>query len=132
MRARELVAKTDPLTVARDVAAGRVLLGVAFLLAPRRLARPAIRGYGPSDEAVAALRMAAGRDLALGLGALLAARRGPTTLRGWVEGGALADTTDAFVFASTKAFRMPFRVLGALSGALAAAAGVAAARRLGD
>lgn len=89
----------DPVWVAGLVAVARIGLGTALFLAPRRLVGAVLREAGPSEEAVAALRMFAGRDVALGLGALVAARRDPRSVRAWVEAGIVADASDAFAFA---------------------------------
>ncbi|MGH8897694.1 MAG: hypothetical protein ACRDZ4_11895 [Egibacteraceae bacterium] len=108
----------------------RLTLGAGFLAAPRALLRPALREPDPSDEAVTVLRMLAGRELALAVGALLAARRGPRALRGWIEGGMLADTVDAVAMAQARSFKPALRVLGLGSATLAAAIGARTARRL--
>ncbi|MGH8906437.1 MAG: hypothetical protein ACRD0K_07965 [Egibacteraceae bacterium] len=120
----------DARRIARGIAATRVLLGIAIVVAPRVLMRSAVKDGEPSDEAVAALRMAGGRDLALGLGALLAAKRGPRALRGWVEGGMLADAIDVPSLAAAGSLRPVVRGLGLASAAAAAALGALVARRL--
>lgn len=117
-------------TVGKRIALLRFLLGAGFLAAPRALLRPALREPGPSDEAVTVLRMLGGRELALALGALLAARRSPHALRGWVEGGMLADAVDAVAMAQARSFKPALRLLGLGSATIAAAAGARAARRL--
>ncbi|HLG66947.1 MAG TPA: hypothetical protein VKV36_03645, partial [Acidimicrobiales bacterium] len=71
-----------------------------------------------------------GRDVALGLGALLALRRG-APLRGWVEAAALSDTLDAWATLLDLRHLPPggrMAVLGASGGA--AITGVLAARSL--
>ncbi|MGH3834311.1 MAG: hypothetical protein ACRDSF_01205 [Pseudonocardiaceae bacterium] len=88
------------------VATGRVALGVIALLRPSVPARPwvgAALAAGPAGQVFG--RALGGRDLALGLGALLALRRPDYTAAagraaagrvaaGWVAGGALADGAD--------------------------------------
>lgn len=120
----------DPALAAAGIAAGRLGLGTAVLLAPRALLRLALREGGPSQEAVLALRMLGVRDVALGLGTLLAARRNPGSVRGWTEAGALADAGDALAIAASPALRGPLRVAGALVAALATGVAILAARRL--
>ncbi|MGH8902957.1 MAG: hypothetical protein ACRDYA_15130 [Egibacteraceae bacterium] len=117
-------------TVGKRIALLRFLLGAGFLAVPRTLMRLALREPGPSDETVTVLRMLAGRELALALGALLAARRGPHALRGWVEGGMLADTVDAVAMAQARSFKPALRLLGSGSATIAAAVGARTARRL--
>ncbi|HEY8338829.1 MAG TPA: hypothetical protein VIK95_03110 [Egibacteraceae bacterium] len=116
-------------TVARLIAIARIGLGVAATLAPRLVAR-ALMDDRDGSAAVAA-RMLGGRDLALGLGAVLAARRGPAALRGWVEAGALADGVDAAAFAVSRRQRGLTRLATVVVAGGAAAAGMLAARRLG-
>jgi peptide-methionine (R)-S-oxide reductase len=83
----------DPRELAIAQARARIAVGITMLLAPalagrvwlgREAARPAtkliIRGFG-------------GRDLALGLGVVIALDRG-APVRGWLEGSALADVGD--------------------------------------
>jgi hypothetical protein len=121
---RRLLSPRMARMLAIAVAGGRAALGVTAMVAPDAVARPWIGddGRGPGRRVLA--RALGGRDLALGLGALLAARPdGP--LRGWVEAGGLADAGD--VAATFLAFRhLPERgrwlVLAAAGGAVAAAA----------
>ena len=72
----------------------RIGLGAAAFVAPVLPARPWV-GAAEADRPGARLlaRALGGRDLALGLGVVLAARHdGP--VRGWVEGGGTADAGD--------------------------------------
>jgi hypothetical protein len=121
---------TDAETVGKSMALLRLVLGAGFLAAPRAFLRPALREPGPSEEAVTMLRMLAGRELALALGALLAARRSPHSLRGWIEGAMLADTVDAVAMVRARSFKPALRVAGLGSAILAAAVGATTARRL--
>jgi hypothetical protein len=114
----------------RLLALGRAAVGVLVLLAPRRLVRPALAGPGPSDEAVTVLRMFAGRDLALGLGAVLAGRRNPGSVRGWIEAGALADATDVLAFAGARTLKPAVRLGGLTSAAAATVLAALTAPRL--
>ncbi|HKR51378.1 MAG TPA: hypothetical protein VJT72_17705 [Pseudonocardiaceae bacterium] len=83
------------------VATGRVALGVTALLRPGVPARPwvgAALAAGPAGQVFG--RALGGRDLGLGLGALLALLRPDSSAAagwvaaGWVAGGALADGAD--------------------------------------
>ncbi|HEX3947829.1 MAG TPA: hypothetical protein VHW47_08985 [Acidimicrobiales bacterium] len=109
------------------VAAGRVGIGVAALARPRLAVRPWV---GVDDGPASAVlgRSLGGRDIALGLGLLLAANH-DRPLRGWAEAAALADTGD--VVATLAAFgSLPRRgrLLVLAASAAAAAAGWWAAR----
>ncbi len=124
-------AKTiDPETIAKSIAMLRVLLGIAFVISPRALVRSATAGREPASETTAALRMVGGRDLALGIGALLAAKRGPHALRGWVEGGILADAIDAGALTTVRSLRPPLRELCVASASATSVVGGLVARRL--
>lgn len=86
--------QTHARRLALGLAGMRAALGVTALVAPTLAGRPWIG----EDAARAGTRLfgraMGGRDLALGLGALLAARGG-LPVRNWVAAGALADLTDA-------------------------------------
>ncbi len=73
----------------------RVGIGLGAAAAPRVVLRPWVGPRIAGEKAAPMLsRSLGGRDLALGLGALIALKEdGPA--RGWVEAGALADTSDA-------------------------------------
>ena len=77
-----------------------------------------------------ALRAAASRDLVLGLGTIMAGRRGPERLRGWLEASALADAGDALLVRGAPSVRPWLRPLVVLSSASAAALQIVLARRL--
>ena len=84
--------------LARRLALGlaglRAALGVTAVAAPALAGKPWIGDDAGRPGTRVFGRSMGGRDLALGLGALLAARHG-APVRGWVEAGALADVTDA-------------------------------------
>ena len=107
----------DPAGQALAIGAGRAALGAGLLLAPRSLGRALFRGR-VGDQAQVALRLFAGREIALGLGTALAARRSGPGLRGWVEAGALADAADvaAMAFAPAVTLRPSTRLAGTLAG----------------
>lgn len=113
----------------------RVVIGVGLLAAPGwtlRLLHAVPRGAGraaPEPDAVMALRFAAGRDLALGVGALRAPPTHPA-LRAWARAGALSDAGDVLAFAGNHDLWWPVRALAAAVSGVAAGIGVATARRL--
>lgn len=78
----------------RLIAAGRVLIGSALLVAPKQAARGWLGDTAEDPATQTAVRAFGARDIALGLGVLLAIRRGRSP-RGWVEAGILADAADA-------------------------------------
>jgi hypothetical protein len=132
------------------IAVGRIGIGAVATLAPGAAARlvfheprlgrgtctrfvgpgPTKFGSAPATH-VLLIRMLGARDLALGVGAVLAARHGGTGVRGWVEAGVLADAVDAVAFARSgppagaRAVGLTTLVAGA-----SAASGLWAARRL--
>ena len=110
--------------VAASVAWGRIALGVTAILTPSIPLQPWVgREVAWRPRAKLLARALGARDLALGLGVVLALRH-DAPVRGWVEGGGLADAGDAV--ATLLAFRtLPpvgrWAVLGAAGGAAAAA-----------
>ena len=83
----------DPKDSARAVAIGRIVFGAAFMLVPGLTGRVWI-GEDAHRPAVKILTTAIGaRDLAAGLGVLMAMGRGKPA-RGWLEGIALTDALD--------------------------------------
>ena len=121
----------DPAVQTLVIGAGRAALGAALLLAPRALGRLLFR-QRVGDQAQVALRLFAGREVALGLGSALAARRGGPGLRGWLEAGALADAADvaAVVLAPPGSLRTLTRIGGTLAGASATAWALGTADRV--
>jgi hypothetical protein len=82
----------NPRDLALSQARGRIAVGAALVLAPG-LARLWI-GADAQRRPVKLLTRALGvRDLALGLGVVIALDRG-APVRGWLEAGALADVVD--------------------------------------
>jgi hypothetical protein len=119
----------DERAVAKAIALGRIGLGVAFTLTPG-LALRAWPGDGSHEHGVSRFlaRSTGGRDLALGIGTLVALRR-DAPVRGWLEAGMLADGVDAFAILTV--FRSVPRGRALL--ALASAGGaVVAGRRIVD
>lgn len=117
-------------TGARAVAALRVALGVAALVSPGLAARPWV-GESATDPAGTVLGRAAGaRDVALGAGALIAARQGAQAERTWVLGGAFCDLLDATTTAAHwRVLPSPGRLLVGGAAVGAAAVGLLAGAR---
>jgi hypothetical protein len=110
------------------IARARVGLGAAMLVAAGPLAALAVGSRDRGGRA--ALRLAGGRDLALGLGALTCIHE-RTQDAEWVSMGALVDGIDALVLLATP--RLPTRArLAGLSAATSAVIGLLAAQRLAD
>lgn len=84
----------DSRDIARLLSAARVAIGVAAWVAPRKFSR-AWTGQEVSGPAgTMAMRGLAIRDVALGMGTLMALE-GDGPARRWVEASALADASDA-------------------------------------
>ncbi len=119
---KNVVTTDEAREYARWVAGLRVALGATVIVAPRLVTRPWLgRDVGrPTDKLLA--RSLGSRDIALGLGAILAIDRGGPA-RGWLEAGGLADAGD--LLATLLAFRsLPrfgrWTMLLAIGGAVAA------------
>ncbi|MGH9129538.1 MAG: hypothetical protein ACRDY2_11395 [Acidimicrobiales bacterium] len=89
-----LASGSNPVRIAScGLASARVGFGVVGMLAPRLLARGWVGDDTAAGPAKALARALGGRDLALGLGAVLAiSHQAPA--RGWMEAGGLADAGD--------------------------------------
>ena len=113
---------------ARGIALARVAIGAGATLAPGLVSRLQFGTTTPAQTV--AVRMLGARDLALGIGALLATRHGPSGLRGWVEAGAFADAVDALAFLRAGHSASRRRGLTVLVAGASAAVSAWAARRL--
>ena len=128
MRLTGVVQKVDLDATVKAVAYGRIALGMSYLVTPAVALRlwPGRTTTTEADGAM--LRMMArhtgGRDVGLGLGALLAQKHG-SPVRGWLEAAMFADLTDAV--AIVIAFRHLPRAKAVLM--LGAALGTTAAGR---
>lgn len=81
--------------LAANVAWARIGLGATAMLLPALPLRPWVGGEVARRRGAKVLARALGaRDIALGLGVILALRH-DAPVRGWVEGGGLADAGDA-------------------------------------
>lgn len=120
----------DDATLAMSVARLRIAAGVAAVVAPGLATRVLGGRRGQRGVAPLVARMLGGRDIALGLGTVIALDRGKP-VRGWLEGSALADTVDCLACVVAQE-QMPPVAFGAAAGLGAAAAilGVVLSRRL--
>lgn len=80
-------------TLAMSIARMRIAIGAAAVIAPRLATRLMSREKDSTGVAPLFIRMLGARDIALGLGAVIAIDRG-APVRGWVEGAALSDAAD--------------------------------------
>ena len=109
--------------IAEAVAVGRIAIGITALVAPTVPLRPWVgRDFAWQPRAKLLARSLGARDLALGVGVMLALRH-KAPVRGWVEGAALADAGDTL--ATLLAFgKLPksgrWLVLASAAGAVAA------------
>lgn len=83
----------EPERIAALSALGRIAIGTTALAAPGLLGRLWLGAGGSSPEAKLLMRALGARDLALGIGLRAALKRG-APVRGWLEGGAVADAVD--------------------------------------
>jgi hypothetical protein len=106
-------------------ARGRIAVGAAFVLFPGLAGRMWIGGDAARRPVKVLARAFGVRDLAIGLGVVIALDRG-TPARGWIEAGILSDAIDtcASLLAGNSipsAIRWPCVALGASSAAAGAA-----------
>jgi hypothetical protein len=87
----------DARDLAKTNAIGRVVIGAGLVLAPALAARAWVGDDADSPGAQVLASALGIRDVALGLGVLLAMKN-DAPVRGWLEGAALADAVD---FAAT-------------------------------
>lgn len=100
----------EDLEVARFFGALRLGFGIGMFLMPRRVLKTWTGVPGDALPSTLALRGMAGRDIAIGMGLLMAIENGKPK-RGWLEAGALSDAADA------TATIMDWKRLGGLRGA---------------
>jgi hypothetical protein len=125
---RHLPRIPEPETLALQLAAGRTLLAAAIMAAPVPMLRVFGADTATAQRVVWLTRMTAARDGALGVGGLIAARRGGADATRWIAAGAVSDAVDAVVIAS--AVRQG-RIKGLLPTAMAPLAALAAATGIG-
>lgn len=83
----------EPERIAALSALGRIAIGATALAVPGLVGRLWLGAGGSSPEAKLLMRALGARDLALGVGLRAALKRG-APVRGWLEGGAVADAVD--------------------------------------
>jgi hypothetical protein len=83
----------EPREIALAQARGRMAVGAAFMLAPGLAGRTWVGADAARPSAKLLSRAFGVRDLALGLGVVIAIDRG-APVRGWLEGSALSDAVD--------------------------------------
>lgn len=120
----------DDVALAMSLARGRMAVGAAAIVAPGLATRVMGDRRGVAGIAPVFARMLGARDIALGLGAVIALDRGKP-VRGWLEAAALADTADsvASILGREKLSPLAFKASAVLAAA-SAAVGVLLARRL--
>jgi hypothetical protein len=84
----------EPREMAIAQARGRIAVGAAFFLVPGLAGRTWVGGDAARPSAKLLARAFGARDLALGLGVVIAIDRG-APVRGWLEASALSDAGDA-------------------------------------
>jgi len=124
------VSGIDMRATAKAVALGRIALGMSYLAAPGMALRawPGRPRSSTTHDDGALLKLLArstgGRDMALGVGVLLALSH-DAPVRGWLEAGMLADAADALAIL----LALPHLPKAKAAMMLAAAVGTAAAGR---
>src|SRR5437762_9363333 len=83
----------NPRAIARQISMARMGFGVAFMLAPSLAGGLWVGEDASRPGTKLFIRVLGARDLALGLGTLLAMRHDRPT-RGWLEASGLADFAD--------------------------------------
>jgi hypothetical protein len=115
---------------AGGIALGRVAIGVGATLAPGSVSRLQF-GSASAGERIT-VRMLGARDLALGIGALVATLHRSAGLRAWVDAGGFADGVDAAAFLRARPGEARSRRFTALLAGGSAIVSAWAARNLGD
>lgn len=117
-------------SLAMFIARVRIAIGLAAVATPRLAVRALSGRRAPDRVGPLLARMLGARDVALGLGTVIALDRG-APVRGWLEGSALSDAVDCVACLRAREDMSPlgWRASAAL-GAGAAAAGIFLFRRL--
>jgi hypothetical protein len=112
-------------------ARARIVIGAAAFVAPTKMAQLMGGDDGADGLAPMYARMIGARDVALGLGTVVAVdRRGP--VRGWLEGAALADAGDFVATLLVRRRLTPNAFIGTLAIAAGASVGGALLARKVD
>jgi hypothetical protein len=120
----------DAVKLAMSLARGRIAIGAVAVALPGVAAGAMGERKGSKGLAPLFARMLGARDMALGLGTVIALDRG-APVRGWLEGSALSDTVDcvACVLARDRMSPRAARASAVLGGG-SAVAGILLSRRL--
>lgn len=111
----------DPLSQARAMAIARIGIGVVLSVAPRVLLRPWVGKGDASRPATRMLSRSVGaRDIALGVGALMAINH-DAPVRGWLEAGVMSDAGDVFGILAASRGLPTFGVVAGVGAAVGAA-----------
>jgi hypothetical protein len=94
MRRKKQAIETDEIELAQVFGFVRIITGAALFFAPRRSARTWTGESSRELTSNLAVRGMGARDIAIGLGILMALERG-APVRGWLEAGVLSDAADA-------------------------------------
>jgi hypothetical protein len=110
----------DDAALALSLARARIAIGAVAVAFPGLATRAMSGGRESSGIAPLFARMLGARDVALGLGTVIALDRG-APVRGWVEGSALSDAADclACLLARKHLSQTAFRASAGLGGASA-------------
>jgi hypothetical protein len=120
----------DDAALAMAVARARIAIGAAAMAFPGLATRAMSAERESSGVAPLFARMLGARDVALGLGTVIALDRG-APVRGWVEGSAMSDAVDFLACLIARRHLSPLAFRGTLAlGGSAAALGVYLSRRL--
>jgi hypothetical protein len=110
----------------RVMAAARAAIGASLFLFPKRTAAAYVGEGGATPAAAVITRSMGVRDMAIGIGALLALDH-DAPVRGWLEAGMLSDAGDAVALLLGRRHLPTGRML---TSATFAVAGAVAGRRL--
>jgi hypothetical protein len=120
-------AAMDQLAVARQLGVGRLVIGFALAVAPRRTGRQWLGNIADQPAAAVAIRSLAVRDVAIGAGLMRALDTGADT-RPWLLASAAADAADVVgTVLAWKHLPPRGRVLTAVMATAATVAGLRAA-----
>lgn len=120
----------DLAKLAMTLARARIAVGVSAVALPGFAARAMGDRRGGDGLAPLFARMLGARDVALGLGTVIALDRG-APVRGWLEGSAMSDTVDCLACLIARDRMSPFAAkASAVLGGGSALAGILLSRRL--
>jgi len=97
----------------RLIGLGRCAFGTLFMVYPEVTSERILTTSDSNAQALTFGRMAAGRDLALGLGTLLSTWQTTGPDKGWLLGGLVADAVDFYAFLKDDSFTLTARVTSA-------------------